>query len=75
MYLKGVIFIPAILTAAQRILQDVHWTSDVFMGASIGYFVSSYIVNKHNQSFENEQSVRFIPGFDLNGRFNLVILF
>jgi hypothetical protein len=74
-YIKGLIFIPPFLTATERVLQDAHWTSDVFMGAAIGYFVSSYIVNKHNEPSENDQSIMLIPGIDLNGRFNLTIIF
>jgi hypothetical protein len=48
--LKILAFIPAIMTAYSRVIQDKHWTSDVFLGASIGYFVGKWVSNLHQKS-------------------------
>ena len=48
-FLKVIAYVPAALTVVSRIYQDEHWTSDVFIGAAIGYFVGSWVVNKHNK--------------------------
>jgi len=42
-------------TGYQRIYDDKHWFSDVFVGAAIGYFIGSSIVN----SEENRESKDF----------------
>ena len=57
-YLKWLVYIPAVLTAYSRVYQDKHWTSDVFLGAAIGYFVGTWV---HNQHEENDNSVSVIP--------------
>jgi len=44
---KVVAYIPAILTAFSRIYQNYHWTSDVFLGGAIGYFIASYVHESH----------------------------
>lgn len=46
--LKIVLYIPAILTAISRVYQDNHWTSDVLLGAAIGYFVGDWVHKIHN---------------------------
>jgi len=48
-FLKVIAYIPAGLTAASRIYQDEHWTSDVFVGGVIGYFVGNWVVNLHQK--------------------------
>jgi membrane-associated phospholipid phosphatase len=42
-------------TGYQRIYDNKHWFSDVFVGAAIGYFIGSSIVN----SEENRESKDF----------------
>lgn len=49
-FLKIIIYIPAVATAFSRVYQDQHWTSDVFMGAAIGYFVGKWVTAKHQQN-------------------------
>jgi len=46
-YLKVAAFIPAVLTAASRVYQEQHWTSDVLLGAVVGYAVGSFVTNLH----------------------------
>jgi len=48
-YLKAAVFAPAVITSVSRVMQNYHWTSDVFMGAAIGYFVGSFISNNHSK--------------------------
>jgi hypothetical protein len=43
-------------TGYQRIYDDKHWFSDVFVGATIGYFIGNNIVN----SEENRSSNNFL---------------
>ena len=45
-------------TAAQRVLDDKHWASDVFAGAIIGHFTAKTIMGYHQ---ENEKRVQLIP--------------
>ncbi|MBU0474309.1 MAG: phosphatase PAP2 family protein [Bacteroidetes bacterium] len=48
--LKILAFIPAILTATSRIYQNYHWTSDVLLGAAIGYFTGKYVTDLHKRN-------------------------
>lgn len=48
--LKVIYFIPAIATAFSRVYQNHHWTSDVFIGACIGYFMGKFVTNLHNSA-------------------------
>lgn len=51
-FLKGLAYIPALMTAFSRVYYNRHWTSDVFMGALIGYFIGRFVVNLHEQKEE-----------------------
>jgi len=51
-WLKGILYVPAALTFVSRVYQDQHWTSDAFLGAAIGYFVATWVVDQH----ENKES-------------------
>ena len=55
--LKFLVYIPAALTFLSRVYQDQHWTSDDFLGASIGFLVASWVVNLH----ENKESAANVP--------------
>ncbi len=48
-------------TGYQRIYDNKHWFSDVFVGAAIGYFIGSSIVN----SEENRESENFWGSLDV----------
>lgn len=53
--LKGIAYIPAVLTLISRMYQDKHWLSDTFLGATIGYLIANWVVKKHNDNkFKNE---------------------
>lgn len=45
--IKILCYIPAVLTAISRVYQDQHWTSDVFLGAVIGYTVGNFVTSVH----------------------------
>jgi hypothetical protein len=47
--LKVLAFVPALLTATSRVYQNYHWTSDVFLGAIIGYFTGKFITDLHHE--------------------------
>jgi hypothetical protein len=32
------------------VYQDKHWTSDNFAGAALGYFVATWVVDKHEKA-------------------------
>ncbi len=49
LWLKGLAYVPAALTFVSRIYQDRHWTSDDFIGASLGYFTATWVVDQHEQ--------------------------
>jgi membrane-associated phospholipid phosphatase len=46
---KILAYAPAMYTAASRVYQNLHWTSDVFAGAFIGYFVAKWAVDLHER--------------------------
>jgi hypothetical protein len=48
-WLKGVAYVPAALTFISRVYQDQHWTSDDFLGAILGYFIATWVVDQHEQ--------------------------
>jgi membrane-associated phospholipid phosphatase len=47
--LKILAYTPAMLTFIARIYEDQHWTSDDFLGATIGFVVGSWVVNHHEK--------------------------
>jgi len=55
-FLKVLAYIPAFMTAFSRVYDNKHWTSDVFMGAAIGYFVGWFVTDLHkkNDEFNNK---------------------
>ncbi|MGK9476044.1 phosphatase PAP2 family protein [Melioribacter sp. OK-6-Me] len=52
-YLKILFYLPAILTTISRVYHDNHWTSDVLLGAAVGYFTARWIYNKHHNYNSN----------------------
>jgi membrane-associated phospholipid phosphatase len=61
-WLKGIAYVPAVLTFVSRVYQDKHWTSDDFLGAAVGYFVATWVVDLHEQ---NESRVHVSSIFPL----------
>jgi hypothetical protein len=49
LWLKGLVYLPSALTFVARVYQDKHWTSDDFIGAAIGYFSATWVVDQHEQ--------------------------
>lgn len=60
-FAKTIIYLPAILTAVSRMYQDKHWLSDVFLGATIAYFVGSWVHDQHDKLKNN--SIAPLPNF------------
>ncbi len=60
-FLKVIAYIPAFLTAASRVYQDEHWTSDVFLGGSIGLLVGNWVVNLHENKDSRVQVSSLYP--------------
>jgi membrane-associated phospholipid phosphatase len=50
LWLKILVYLPAVLTPISRVYQDQHWVSDNVLGAAIGYFVATWVVDLHEQS-------------------------
>ena len=48
--LKGLAYVPAAFTVISRVYQDHHWTSDNLLGAAVGYFVATWVVDQHEQT-------------------------
>ena len=46
-WLKVLAYTPAALTFVSRVYQDQHWTSDDFLGATVGYFIATWVVDQH----------------------------
>ena len=48
-FLKGLAYVPAVFTIVSRVYQDQHWVSDNLLGAAVGYFVATWVVDQHEQ--------------------------
>lgn len=59
--LKIIAYLPAVLTAISRVYQDNHWSSDVFLGAAIGYFVGDWVVNLHEEKRSSIETISIFP--------------
>ncbi len=57
-WVAPVVYSLAILTAMQRVYDNRHWTSDVVVGAALGYGIAKIICNKKNWD------VAIIPSFN-----------
>ena len=60
-WLKGIMYVPAALTFVTRVYQDRHWTSDNFLGAAVGYFVATWVVDQHEQEGSRIQISSVFP--------------
>jgi hypothetical protein len=67
-WLKGVLYIPAALTFISRVYQDQHWTSDDFLGATIGFLVGNWVVDIHEKK-ESAVNVSAVYPFTVSIRF------
>jgi membrane-associated phospholipid phosphatase len=50
MWLKVLVYLPAIITPLSREYQDQHWMSDNILGGAIGYFVADWVVDVHERN-------------------------
>ncbi len=53
---KALLYVPAVLTLISRVYQDQHWTSDVLLGAVIGYVVGGWVVETHTRKASSEDA-------------------
>jgi hypothetical protein len=53
-WLKVLLYAPAVLTSVSRVYQDQHWTSDNFLGAALGYLVATWVVDKHEKTVTSD---------------------
>jgi membrane-associated phospholipid phosphatase len=67
-WLKVLAYLPAALTFVSRVYQDEHWTSDDFLGATIGYFVATWVVDQHEN---NKSTVEISSVYPLSIRIAL----
>jgi ribosomal protein S19 len=49
-WLKILVYVPAVLTITSRVYQGFHWTSDDLVGAAFGYFIATWVVDKHEKA-------------------------
>jgi membrane-associated phospholipid phosphatase len=49
LWLKIAAYVPAGLTFVSRVYQDRHWASDNVLGAALGYFVATWVVDLHER--------------------------
>ncbi len=68
-YLKALAYTPAVLTCLSRVYQNQHWASDVFLGAAVGYFIGSFVTERHKSP---EQDF-FSLSIDEQGRIGVII--
>ena len=61
-WLKVFAYLPAALTFIARVYQDHHWTSDNFLAAALGYFIATWVVDKHEKK---ESMVEISSSFPL----------
>ena len=59
--LKILAYTPAGLTVIARVYEDSHWTSDQVFGAAIGFFVASWVVDRHEQKQSRVQVISVYP--------------
>jgi hypothetical protein len=59
-FLKGLAYVPAAFTVISRGYQDQHWFSDCLLGATVGYFVATWVVDHHEEQENDRVSVSSI---------------
>ncbi len=64
-FMKGAVYIPAIITAVSRVYYNRHWTSDVFLGACAGYFIGKFVTDLHKEEEEGIFSHKPVLSFSI----------
>jgi hypothetical protein len=54
-WLKALFYIPPALTYVSRVYQDWHWTSDAFVGAAFGFYIATWVVDKHEKTVNSDK--------------------
>lgn len=49
---KAAVFIPSFVTAFSRVYYNMHWASDVFLGALVGYFIGQFVSDQHEKNLD-----------------------
>lgn len=62
-WLKVLAYLPAALTLVSRVYQDQHWTSDDLLGAAFGYFIATWVVDRHEN---NQTTIGMSPTLPLS---------
>ena len=62
-YVPAVAYGLATLAGLSRVYDNKHWASDVFVGATLGYFVGKSVVNYHSGTRKNKTNVKITPEF------------
>lgn len=60
-WLKILAYLPAAITPFSRVYEDQHWVSSCFIGGAIGYFVSSWVVDVHEQHDSRVHVTSVVP--------------
>jgi membrane-associated phospholipid phosphatase len=53
-WLKVLFYVPAVLTMTSRVYQNLHWTSDDLVSAAIGYYIGTWVVDRHERPSDSE---------------------
>ena len=61
LWLKILVYVPAVLTPISRVYQDQHWLSDNLLGATIGYLVATWVVDRHEEENNRVQLSSMFP--------------
>lgn len=56
-WLKVLFYVPAGLTFVSRVYQNKHWTSDNFVGAALGYYIATWVVDKHEKPVKSDSAM------------------
>lgn len=64
-YVAPIAYGLASFVGISRIYDDKHWSSDVFLGAAVGYFVGKSVVKYHSN--QGDTALTFIPSVRQNG--------
>jgi hypothetical protein len=54
LWLKVAAYVPVAFSVISRVYLDRHWSSDIFLGGAIGYFVATWVVDQHENPAEND---------------------
>lgn len=56
-WLKVLFYVPAGLTFVSRVYQNKHWVSDCFIGGAMGYYIATWVVDKHEKPAKSDSAM------------------